>query len=219
MGGRSGGWSSAGGDRGSDVTPAGFGPDSGVTAESAVPGVPASMPEPADYSAGSFFGSSASGGRGMGAQGGGGMGRGRNGGGMFQMDGASSQGMSQDLGLSGTDAQAAKELMRGGVSLPMSSSIGNFRVAYQSPFSLTNGMVHEGGGFGSSSAMYDSPHARTGGIDFSASAKVGMGSMMGAGGGMSGMGGGHGGGIGMGGPGGRGGSADPSTSVTLHLSF
>lgn len=105
------------------------------------------------------------------------------------------------------------QLMRGNLAMPMNSSIGNFKLSYQSPFSATSGLQS---GYGSPAATYESPHARSGKIDFSAAAKVGVGGMNGVsgsnsfGGGGGGMGGGHG-------PGGRGDA--PSTSVALHLSF
>ncbi|WP_157439994.1 hypothetical protein [Terracidiphilus gabretensis] len=110
---------------------------------------------------------------------------------------------------------SANQLLRGGLNLPVNSSLGNFRLSYQPPFSLNNNFqFKDASGFGSPSAVYESPHARSGHVDFSASAKVGVGSAMemnGPGGGQNGI-GGHT-------PGHPGNSSDPSSSVTLKLSF
>jgi hypothetical protein len=110
------------------------------------------------------------------------------------------------------------QMMHGGLSLPMNSSFGNFRFSYQSPFSLSNSLqMNTLNGYGAGFATYESPHARSGRIDFSASAKVGMGSANG----MSNYGsdwmnqggpGGHG-------PGGHGAADQPSTAVSFRLKF
>jgi hypothetical protein len=110
------------------------------------------------------------------------------------------------------------QMMRGGLSLPMNSSFGNFRFSYQSPFSLTNNLqMNTLNGYGSGFATYESPHARSGRIDFSASAKVGMGSANG----MSNYGSDwmNQGGAGVHGPGGHGANEQPSTAVSFRLKF
>lgn len=111
------------------------------------------------------------------------------------------------------------QFTRSGLSLPVASSIGNFRLSYQSPLTLPgmNGSTFAMHGYGSGFAAYDSPHARSGRVDFSASATMGMGSS-GSAGGMSG----GGGGMGHGGPGNHNGPSNqpqPAASVSLHLSF
>jgi len=111
------------------------------------------------------------------------------------------------------------QLTRGGLSMPVGSSLGSFRIGYQSPLSFSgmNGTSLTMRGYGSGSAAYDSPHMRSGRIDFSASAAMGVGASGGAGA-PGGAQGGHG-------PGGAGGHAPgnsqstPSASVSLHLSF
>jgi hypothetical protein len=110
------------------------------------------------------------------------------------------------------------QMMRGGLSLPMNSSFGNFRFSYQSPFSLTNNLqMNALNGYGSGFATYESPHARSGRIDFSASAKVGMGAVNG----MSNYGGDwtNQGGAGIHGPSGHGANEQPSTAVSFRLKF
>lgn len=142
---------------------------------------------------------------------------------LFQLAGGVGRGLSAS-GYSGvgTALSTIPALTGGGLSLPMNSSVGNFRFAYQSPlnFSGMNGTALAMHGYGSGVAAYDSPHARSGRVDFSASALMGMSASSGAGGG-----GGQGGGMGHGGPGGPGGhgggggQTQPSASVSLHLSF
>jgi hypothetical protein len=110
---------------------------------------------------------------------------------------------------------AANQLLRGGLNLPVNSSLGNFRLSYQSPFSLNNNFqFKDANGFGSPTAVYESPHARSGHVDFSASAKAGVGSATE----MNGSGSGGQNGIGGHTPG-HPGSSDPSSSVTFKLSF
>lgn len=115
------------------------------------------------------------------------------------------------------------QLTRGGLSLPMASTAGNFRFSYDSPFTLggTNGSMLMMRGYGSGYAAYDTPHAHSGRFDFSASALTGVGSA-GSAGTMNGT-----GGMGPGGTGGHApgphasgaGQSQPSASVSLHLSF
>lgn len=132
---------------------------------------------------------------------------------LSQLDGDLSRG----LGAGGHSNAAAalgvlpsfNQFLHGGLSLPASSSFGNFRLSYQSPFSVTNNFqMKEMNGYGSGFATYDSPHLRSGRVDFSASAKIGMGNGI------------NQGGFGAHGPDGHGGnSSDPSTSLAFHLSF
>jgi hypothetical protein len=109
---------------------------------------------------------------------------------------------------------AANQFLRGNLNLPVNSSLGNFRLTYQSPYSLNNNFqLKENSGFGSPAAAYESPHVRSGHVDFSAYAKVGVGSP-----GMNGVGGNGENSFGsrtLGHPG----SSDPSSSLTFKLSF
>jgi hypothetical protein len=106
--------------------------------------------------------------------------------------------------------------LHSGFSLPVSSSLGSFRLSYQSPLSLTNNFqIRDMNSFGSSMAAYDSPHLRSGHIDFSAAAKVGVGSTTG----MSDPGGMGQSGFGGHTPGRGGNSSDPSSSVSFRLLF
>lgn len=133
--------------------------------------------------------------------------------------------LSRGLGASGHTNAATivgalpslNQMLRSGLNLPVNSSFGNFHLTYQSPFSLSNNFqMRPTNGYGSGFAAYDSPHAHNGRVDFSASAKVGMGSAnsMSAGGNNQA--------IGSHAPGGRGpggSSAEPSTSLSFHLAF
>jgi hypothetical protein len=112
------------------------------------------------------------------------------------------------------------QLFRGNLSLPVNSSFGNFRLSYQDPLSLSNSFQMRGlNGYGSGFATYDSPHARSGRIDFSASAKVGMSSGYGSSGyGMGNFGSGGTNAPGSHGPGGNP-AGQPSSAVSLHLTF
>jgi hypothetical protein len=108
--------------------------------------------------------------------------------------------------------------MRGGLSLPIDSALGNFRLSYQNSLSLTNSFdTNRLTNYGSTFATYESPHARSGRIDFSAAAKVGMGLANGA----SSYGGAattqNSFGIGRG-PGGNS-SQQPSSSLSFRLAF
>ncbi len=143
---------------------------------------------------------------------------------LFQLAGDLGRGLDSSghtsLGTALGTLPTLSQLTRSGLSLPMASSAGNFRFSYQSPLSFAgmNGTSLAVHGYGSGFAAYDSPHARSGRFDFSASALMGMGSGSTASGvNSSSM--GHGG---PGGPGGHGGSnsqSQPSASVSLHLSF
>jgi hypothetical protein len=107
---------------------------------------------------------------------------------------------------------AASQFLRGGLNLPVNSSFGNFRLSYQSPFSLNNNFqFKDANGFGSPAAAYESPHVRSGHVDFSASAKVGVRSEAGMGSEQNGL-GSHGSGH-------PGNSSDPSSSLSFKLSF
>jgi hypothetical protein len=129
---------------------------------------------------------------------------------------------------------AFSQLTRSGFNLPFSSSLGNFNLSYRDLFGAGSSAIGGRGGYGSPSASFNSPHMRSGKIDFSVAASVSGGSM----GGSSSFGGKAGGGMGsvpaggsMGAPGGHpsggpggsgsGGSSDkgPGASVSLHLSF
>lgn len=137
--------------------------------------------------------------------------------------------MSRGLGAAGNGAAAGffgavpsfNPFTRGGLSMPMNSSFGDFRFSYQSPFSLSNNFaMNHMNGYGAGFATYNSPHVRDGKVDFSAFAKVGMGSA----GGMNNLGGdgvntgafGVSRGLGGRGPGA---SEQPSSSVSLRLAF
>ncbi|HWT67435.1 MAG TPA: hypothetical protein VN151_15080 [Terracidiphilus sp.] len=146
---------------------------------------------------------------------------------LFQLAGDASRGLNASgytgLGTALGVLPTISQLTRGGLSLPVASSVGNFRLSYQSPLTLPgmNGSTFAMHGYGSGLATYDSPHARSGRVDFSASAMMGMGSS--STGGMSGGPGGGVGGMGHGGPGGShsgpGTQTQSSASVSLHLSF
>lgn len=150
---------------------------------------------------------------------------------LFQLAGDVSRGLDAsghaNLGTALGVLPTLNQLVRGGLSLPMSSSFGSFRLSYQSPLALGSMMGSRmmTNGYGSGLAAYQSPHARSGRVDFSASALMGMGSG-GASSYRGGQNGGMGGGMGQGGSGGHGpgghgagGQSEPSASVSLHLSF
>ena len=144
---------------------------------------------------------------------------------LFQLAGDASRGLTgsghSSLGSALGVIPMLSQLTRGGVQLPVGSSFGSFRVSYQSPLSFSgmNGSSIAMRGYGSGAAAYNSPHVRSGRVDFSASAVMGMGS--------NGATGSPGGGMGQGGSSGHGGpcnhagsnQSDPSASVSLHLSF
>jgi hypothetical protein len=129
------------------------------------------------------------------------------------------------------------QMTRGGLNLPFSSSLGDFRLSYQNLFGGAGSPMNSRIGYGSPSASFTSTHVRTGKIDFSSTASVGgmsagMSSFGGQGGGRgapsgSQGGGGMGGGATGGGPsshgggpgGASGGGGRPAASVSLHLSF
>ncbi|HWA95466.1 MAG TPA: hypothetical protein VG844_12765 [Terracidiphilus sp.] len=112
-----------------------------------------------------------------------------------------------------------------GISLPMNSSFGSFRLSYQSPlhFQGMNGTSLAVHGYGSGLADYESPHMHSGKLDFSASALMGIGTGEGATRAMAAGGGGRGSqGMDMhGGQNNRGGNGEgqPSASVSVRLSF
>lgn len=146
---------------------------------------------------------------------------------LFQLAGGLGRGLNSSgytgLGTALGMLPTLSQLTRAGINLPVASLLGNFRVSYQSPLNLAgmNGTSPTVRGYGSGFAAYDSPHARSGRLDFSASALMGTSSGMGGQGGASG-------GMGSGGPGGHGpggghgggsSQSQPSASVSLHLSF
>lgn len=144
---------------------------------------------------------------------------------LFQLAGDAGRGLSANGHTAvGSALGMVPGLTGSGLNLPMASSVGNFRFSYQSPLSFTgmNGTQLAVHGYGSGVATYDSPHARSGRVDFSASAMMGMGTSgsaagMSTGGGGAGMGHGGGPGGGHGGPGSS--QSQPSAAVSLHLSF
>jgi hypothetical protein len=129
--------------------------------------------------------------------------------------------LSHGLAFGGNNGAAAavgtlptfSQFLRSGLSLPMDSGLGSVHFSYQAPLLLNNNMQFKtmnnyGGGF----ATYESPHAHTGLLDLSVSAKVGVADSangMGANS-FSGVHGGRGAGVT---------GTQPSSAMSLHLSF
>jgi len=170
---------------------------------------------------------------------------------LFQLAGNVSRdlgaGKSGVLGTALGTLPALNQLMRGGLNLPLNSSIGNFRLSYRDLLGSGGNALGGNFGSGSPSASFTSSHFKTGKIDFSAAASVNGGSAGGgsgmsagissfggqaaggasltsqAGGGTAGgsmpSGGAGGGQGGPGGNSGNGGGKRPAASLSLHLNF